>query len=103
MDVAFAIGMLVMMPVMADPPQRSVLRGENAEHREEKLKKPAGPKRPMGKQAMEPGGDAENLQQSGDGKSGDRRFTDADNEHQRAGGVQNDQRCEKSDVPKRKR
>jgi hypothetical protein len=56
----------------------------------------------MGQQAMEAGRDAENLQQCRDREGGYRRAADADDEHQRARGVQDDQRREKRDMPKRK-
>jgi hypothetical protein len=61
MRVVFRIGITVMMPVMADPPQRPVLRREHAEQGQHELKDTAGLKRAVCKQPVIAHRDAEHL------------------------------------------
>src|SRR5262249_1898900 len=59
MGVFFAIGISVMVAMMSDPPQRSVLAGQHAEEGEHEPELLAGFERPVGEEAVITGGDAE--------------------------------------------
>jgi hypothetical protein len=72
--VAFPVGIRVVVPVMADPPEWPVLAGENPEQGQQELERTGSPERPMGQKSMITGGYAENLERARDQES---RYCDA--------------------------
>jgi hypothetical protein len=59
MHIHLLIGMLMVMPVMGCPPQRSLLNCRRSEPRQDELKNPARPIRPVCKIAVIASGNAE--------------------------------------------
>lgn len=85
MRVTGLVCMSVVIPVVPDPPQRTVLRGERTAQGEDELEAAACPERPMGKQPVIAQRNAEGLDCSGSEQ--DRRGDPAraHHEYQRAG------------------
>ena len=92
MEVLLAIGIAVMVSMVADPPQRSVLAGENAEQREYELELPAGLERSVSEQAVVTRRDAEQLHPARDKKCCQSGLTDAGGESEAATEMEQDQR-----------
>jgi hypothetical protein len=90
--------MHVVVSMVRDPPERSVLTGESAEEDEQELERAARLERSVREQAMIAGRDAEELDGAGDDEHHDGDATRADEEHQSTREMQEDERHDKKKV-----
>ena len=101
MDIALLIGMHVVMSMVRDPPQGSVLTGESAEQDEQELERPARLERSVREQAVIASRDAEELHGARDDEHHGCDATHADEKRQPAREMQQDQRDDEEKVPRR--
>jgi hypothetical protein len=88
----------MMVPVVADPPERSVLARKDTAKREHELELPARLEGAVCDQAVIAGRNAEHLERARHQENRHGRFADADNKHQAAPKVQQDYWQHKRDV-----
>jgi hypothetical protein len=101
--VCISIRISVVMPVMPDPPERSILAGKNPEEGENELEQPAGLERSVCEQSMIACGDAEDLKRAGDQECRQSHAAPAyENDHS-AAQMHQDKRRHECNVPGRER
>jgi hypothetical protein len=95
--------MLVVMPVVPDPPERPILARQDTEERENELEQLTGLERAVCQQSMIARGNPEDLKGAGDQQRNDGHAAPADEKNQSAAQMQKDKRRHERNVPRRQR